>query len=421
MGRFEVVTDDAYVKADSTTIAPRCSGHIAAVLVSDNEYVKTGQILARIDDRDFKAAREQARADVESAEGQHRHETGGSRCPAIPDRGGQGCRRGRQGKPDVRGAGGRALRAARFQGLRQCPECAAGCLAGCRRPRHRGPRHRDPRERNPAARRAPGRAAQAQAALARADAVLHQAELNLSDTTIVPPIDGVIGNRTLRIGHTCRRARSSWRWCRPRPPTSSRTTRRRSSRMYTPASRLPSRLTRSRATSSRGRVDSLSPASGQEFAAAAAGQRDRQLHQGRPAHPGEDRAQILRAPLAVRAAARHVGLPDHRHQGQRDPHRLSVRTQQLSRAELAQERCHVDHDCPSDAPLSAFHSAPAAPSESASLTDWIAVLASMIGAFMAILNIQITNALSSISRAASAPASTTGPGFQPPTSSARSW
>src|SRR4051812_30052023 len=36
--------------------------------------------------------------------------------------------------------------------------------------------------------------------------------------------------------------------------------------------------------------------------------------------------------------------------------------------------------------------APAAPSESASLTSWIAVLASMIGAFMAILNIQITNA-----------------------------
>src|SRR3954469_1971660 len=36
--------------------------------------------------------------------------------------------------------------------------------------------------------------------------------------------------------------------------------------------------------------------------------------------------------------------------------------------------------------------APAAPSESASLTEWIAVLASMIGAFMAILNIQITNA-----------------------------
>src|SRR3954469_5545148 len=36
--------------------------------------------------------------------------------------------------------------------------------------------------------------------------------------------------------------------------------------------------------------------------------------------------------------------------------------------------------------------APAASSESASLTSWIAVLASMIGAFMAILNIQITNA-----------------------------
>jgi hypothetical protein len=35
---------------------------------------------------------------------------------------------------------------------------------------------------------------------------------------------------------------------------------------------------------------------------------------------------------------------------------------------------------------------PAAPSQSVSLSSWIAVLASMIGAFMAILNIQITNA-----------------------------
>src|SRR3954471_3973847 len=43
-------------------------------------------------------------------------------------------------------------------------------------------------------------------------------------------------------------------------------------------------------------------------------------------------------------------------------------------------------------PLARSIPAPAAPSENASLTSWIAVLASMIGAFMAILNIQITNA-----------------------------
>src|SRR4051794_11993535 len=67
VGRFEVSTDDAYVKADSTTIAPKVSGYIEAVAVSDNEHVKVGQILARIDDRDFKVAHEQAKADVTAA------------------------------------------------------------------------------------------------------------------------------------------------------------------------------------------------------------------------------------------------------------------------------------------------------------------------------------------------------------------
>ena len=44
--------------------------------------------------------------------------------------------------------------------------------------------------------------AQAVAADARAKAVLRQAELNLSYTTISAPIDGVVGNRTLRVGRT---------------------------------------------------------------------------------------------------------------------------------------------------------------------------------------------------------------------------
>ena len=60
VGRFEVSTDDAYVRADSTTIAPKVSGYIAAVLVRDNERVKAGQVLARIDDRDFRTALDQA-------------------------------------------------------------------------------------------------------------------------------------------------------------------------------------------------------------------------------------------------------------------------------------------------------------------------------------------------------------------------
>ena len=43
VGRFLQSTDDAYVQADYTTVAPKVSGYIAEVLVSDNEPVKAGQ------------------------------------------------------------------------------------------------------------------------------------------------------------------------------------------------------------------------------------------------------------------------------------------------------------------------------------------------------------------------------------------
>ena len=52
-GRFLVATDDAYVAADNTLIAPRVSGYVSQVLVADNQPVKAGQVLARIDDQDF--------------------------------------------------------------------------------------------------------------------------------------------------------------------------------------------------------------------------------------------------------------------------------------------------------------------------------------------------------------------------------
>src|ERR1700736_2445644 len=67
-GRYLESTDDAYVKADSTIISPKVSGYIAQVLVRDNEQVTAGQLLARIDDRDFRAALDSAHADVDAAE-----------------------------------------------------------------------------------------------------------------------------------------------------------------------------------------------------------------------------------------------------------------------------------------------------------------------------------------------------------------
>src|ERR1700692_3054130 len=68
VGRYLVSTDDAYVKADNTTVAPKVSGYLHDVLVGDNEHVTAGQVLAKIDDRDFVVALDQAKADVAAAE-----------------------------------------------------------------------------------------------------------------------------------------------------------------------------------------------------------------------------------------------------------------------------------------------------------------------------------------------------------------
>jgi membrane fusion protein, multidrug efflux system len=67
VGRFQVSTDDAYVKADSTIVAPKVAGYVAQLLVDDNQPVKAGQVLARIDDRDFRTALDQASATVDAA------------------------------------------------------------------------------------------------------------------------------------------------------------------------------------------------------------------------------------------------------------------------------------------------------------------------------------------------------------------
>src|SRR5882724_37027 len=67
VGQYLVSTDDAYVRADSTTIAPKVAGYLQQVLVKDNERVRTGQVLARIDDRDFKVQLDVQQAVINAA------------------------------------------------------------------------------------------------------------------------------------------------------------------------------------------------------------------------------------------------------------------------------------------------------------------------------------------------------------------
>lgn len=59
-------TDDAYLKGNITIINPKVSGYVVDVLIQDNQHVKKGDVIAQIDQRDFKARVQQTHAEAEA-------------------------------------------------------------------------------------------------------------------------------------------------------------------------------------------------------------------------------------------------------------------------------------------------------------------------------------------------------------------
>ncbi|SCB20157.1 MULTISPECIES: HlyD family secretion protein [Rhizobium] len=65
-GRFMVSTDDAYIEGDIATIQPKVTGYVAKVNVVANQLVKAGDVLATLDDGDYKLALDQAQASYDT-------------------------------------------------------------------------------------------------------------------------------------------------------------------------------------------------------------------------------------------------------------------------------------------------------------------------------------------------------------------
>ncbi len=200
VGRFQVSTDDAYVKADNTTIAPKVSGYIGEVLVADNEQVKAGQVLARIDDRDYRAALDQSNADVEAAKAAaatkqalltaQQSAIDAARATIAVDQANQTFAE----QEDKR----YSQLATTGYGSVQTAQQAASRIATARATTARDIAALENATRQLDVLKAG--LAQAQATVARDEALARQAALNLSYAAIVSPIDGVVGNRTLRVG-----------------------------------------------------------------------------------------------------------------------------------------------------------------------------------------------------------------------------
>ncbi|WP_420912742.1 HlyD family secretion protein [Chimaeribacter californicus] len=70
MTRNQVTTDDAFTEGDAVTIAPKVSGYVTDLAVKDNQPVKKGQLLVKIDPRDAVAERDRAQAQLGMAQSQ---------------------------------------------------------------------------------------------------------------------------------------------------------------------------------------------------------------------------------------------------------------------------------------------------------------------------------------------------------------
>jgi membrane fusion protein, multidrug efflux system len=199
-GRYLETTDDAYVKADSTIVAPKVSGYIAEVLVSDNEPVKAGQLLARIDDRDFRTALAQAKADVAASEAAVRNLDAQIelQAPLIQQQAAEVDaaeanlkfaeeERGRYDALMKSGSGtvqrAQQTDAALRAQTAQLQQGKSGLAAANKKIEVLSTER-----------------AKAAAQLDHARAVEQQAALNLSYTEITAPVDGTVGARSLRVG-----------------------------------------------------------------------------------------------------------------------------------------------------------------------------------------------------------------------------
>lgn len=200
VGRYLETTDDAYLQADKVTVAPRIPGHVMDVLVGDNQAVKAGDVIARLDDREYRIALKQAQAEVEK----NRAQLLGT-AAAITQQQAQVA----SARAEVENANA-ALdfsekEYSRYQNLLQT---GAGTVQRQQQADSDLRQKRAARDKALASLDAAKQQVESlkalqgsvSASLEAAQAKVEQARLNLTYTTITAPADGMVGDRSLRVG-----------------------------------------------------------------------------------------------------------------------------------------------------------------------------------------------------------------------------
>ncbi|OZI45289.1 HlyD family secretion protein [Bordetella genomosp. 4] len=194
-------TDDAYIRADITSVAPQVAGLVTHVLVEENETVKTGQLLARIDDRDYELAVRSAKATLASAQAS----ADALKAQATVQ---QSVIHQASATLDADQANLKLARAD-FNRYSSLAADGSGTIQARQQAQARLRVQEAQHEKNRAIHQAETERLiilqadlqRAAAAVEQAKAAVAQAELNLSYTHIVAPISGVIGHKNIRVGN----------------------------------------------------------------------------------------------------------------------------------------------------------------------------------------------------------------------------
>ena len=200
IGRFLETTEDAYLQADKVTVAPRIAGTVAAVLVGDNQAVKAGAILARLDDREYRVALKQSEAEVEKARAQIL-----GTAAAIT----QAQAQVESAKAEIENTeAGLDFSIKEYDRYKNLLQTGSGTVQRQQQADADLRQKRAARDKAVASLQASKKQveslraleASARASLEGAQAKVEQARLNLSYTTVTAPIDGTVGDRSLRVG-----------------------------------------------------------------------------------------------------------------------------------------------------------------------------------------------------------------------------
>jgi membrane fusion protein (multidrug efflux system) len=198
--RYLISTDDAYTQADNIAVSPQVAGYISKLAVTDNQQVRAGDVIVTIDDRTYRADVDQTRADLaEAVANEANAEAQIDLQQAVIA----------QAQSDVKAADAAATFA-----QEELDRYAALARSGAGTVQRRQQAASDLRQQQADLAKAQAALAtelkrlgvldtakrQAEATILRNRALLERSEIDLGYTIVRAPIDGVVGDRSVRLG-----------------------------------------------------------------------------------------------------------------------------------------------------------------------------------------------------------------------------